>query len=245
MAPTRPGGPSADPGSLWPRQRRLGHASATLATAAAFRARFVGYFWHSRGQRVRGVAKEAGPDPPAEAGGAAVTWVTKPPTPAGGSRPVSETTIRHSRHANPRSPIGPLHRCGQQQHDLGRGPGSWPAHRAALTCPVKLDAEPSRGTQVTSVWPLHRPRVKPPSRRSRVGAAASRRLVLALPGQLAFPVRPGNRSPRVAPGWSGTLGLAWPKGRWLASPKARGCLAGRPDCAGDSPVMDRRGRRRA
>src|SRR6266498_1644024 len=97
MAPTRPGGPSADPGSLWPRQRRLGHASVALATPASFRVRFVGYFWRSRGQRVRGLAKEAGRDPPAEAGGAAVTWVTKPPTPAGGSRPASETTIRYSR----------------------------------------------------------------------------------------------------------------------------------------------------
>src|SRR6266542_3786032 len=48
------------------------------------------------------------------------------------------------------------------------------AYRAALTCPVKLDAEPSRGTQVTPVWPSHRPRLTPPSRRSRVGAAASR-----------------------------------------------------------------------
>src|SRR6266542_2763336 len=129
MAPTRPG-PSADPGSLWPPQRRLGQASASLATAAAFRARFVGYFWRSRGQRVRGVAKEAGRDPPTEAGGEAATSVTKPPTPAGGSSPVSETTIRYSRHADPRSPIGPLNRRGQQQLDLGRGPVSWSAHRA-------------------------------------------------------------------------------------------------------------------
>src|SRR6266542_7067462 len=128
MAPTRPGGPSADQGSLWPRQRLFGHASVALATPAALRARFVGYFRRSRGQRVRGVAKEAGRDPPAEAGGAAVTSVTKPPTPAGGAAPVSETTIRYSRHADPRSPIGPLNRRGQQQLDLGRGPVSWWAH---------------------------------------------------------------------------------------------------------------------
>src|SRR6266511_6215714 len=102
----RPGVSLATPAFLWPRQRRLGHASVALATPAAFGARFVGYFWRSRGQRVRGVAKEADRDPPAEAGGAAVTSVTKPPTPAGGSRPVSETTIRNSRHADPRSPIG-------------------------------------------------------------------------------------------------------------------------------------------
>src|SRR6266540_2315595 len=103
--------------ALWPRQRRLGHACASLATAAAaFRARFVGYFWRSRGQRVRGVAKEAGRDPPAEAGGAAATSVTKPPTPAGESRPASETTIHHSRHADRRSARST--RCGQQQLDL-------------------------------------------------------------------------------------------------------------------------------
>src|SRR6266540_5578177 len=108
MAPPARVVPVPTRGSLWPRQRRFGHASASLATAAAFRARFVGYFWRSRGQRVRGVAKEAGRDPPAEAGGAAATSGTKPPTPAGGSRPVSETTIRHSRHTDRRSPIGPL-----------------------------------------------------------------------------------------------------------------------------------------
>src|SRR6266498_4154284 len=108
MAPTRPGGPSADPGSLWPRQRRLGHASVALATPASFRVRFVGYFWRSRGQRVRGLAKEAGRDPPAEAGGAAATSVTtsvtKPPTPAGGSPP----SIRdnHPVFETRRSPIG-------------------------------------------------------------------------------------------------------------------------------------------
>src|SRR6266498_4462256 len=117
MAPTRPGWSQRRPGvSLaTPAQRRLGHASVALATPAAFRARFVGYFRRSRGQRVRGLAKEAGRDQPAEAGGAAVTSVTKPPTPAGGSRPASETAIRHSRHADPRSPIGPLHRRGQQR----------------------------------------------------------------------------------------------------------------------------------
>src|SRR6266498_2605637 len=72
-----------------PTRGLFGHASVSLATPASLRARFVGYFWRSRGQRVRGVAKEAGRDPPAEAGGAAATSVTKPPTPAGGSRPVS------------------------------------------------------------------------------------------------------------------------------------------------------------
>src|SRR6266540_4468929 len=81
----RPGASLATPASPWPPQRRLGHASASLATPAAFRARFVGYFWRSRGQRVRGLAKEAGRDPPAEAGGAAAKSVTKTPTPAGGS----------------------------------------------------------------------------------------------------------------------------------------------------------------
>src|SRR6266542_2982511 len=131
MAPTRPG-PSADPGSLWPPQRRLGQASASLATAAAFRARFVGYFWRSRGQRVRGVAKEAGRDPPAEAGGAAVTSVTKPPTPAGESPPSIRDNHPLFETADRRSPIGPLHRCRQQQRDLGRGLVSWSAHRAAL-----------------------------------------------------------------------------------------------------------------
>src|SRR6266498_5495174 len=80
-----------------PTRGLFGHASVALATPAALRARFVGYFRRSRGQRVRGVAKEAGRDPPAEAGGAAVTSVTKPPTPAGGSPPSSETTIRYSR----------------------------------------------------------------------------------------------------------------------------------------------------
>src|SRR6266498_750830 len=135
-----------------PTRGLFGHASVALATPAAFRARLVGYFWRSRGQRVRGVAKEAGRDPPAEAGGAAAKSVTKPPTPAGGAAqyPRQPSVIRET--PTRRSPIGPLHRCMQQQLDLGRGPVSWSAHRAALTCPVKLDAEPSRGTQVASVW---------------------------------------------------------------------------------------------
>src|SRR6266498_3374361 len=91
------GGHSHPPQAARRAMRIFGHASVSLATPAAFRARFVGCFWRSGGRRVRGVAKEAGRDPPAEAGGAAVTSVTKPPTPAGGSRPASETTIRYSR----------------------------------------------------------------------------------------------------------------------------------------------------
>src|SRR6266542_5419116 len=118
----------------------FGHASVALATPAAFRARFVGYFWRSRGQRVRGVAKEAGRDQPAEAGGAAVTSVTKPRTPAGGSRPVSETTIRYSRHlALPGQRARPV-QAGRVHNDELRvrsmhdaaddaSGGRWPARR--------------------------------------------------------------------------------------------------------------------
>src|SRR6266540_3071660 len=79
------GGHSHPPQAARRAMRIFGHASGALATPAAFRARFVGCFWRSGGRRVRGVAKEAGRDPPAEAGGAAVTSVTKPPTPAGGA----------------------------------------------------------------------------------------------------------------------------------------------------------------
>ena len=123
-----------------PTRGLFGHASVALATPAAFRARFVGYFWRSRGQRVHGVAKEAGRDQPAEAGGAAVTSVTKPRTPAGGSRPVSETTIRYSRHlALPGQRARPV-QAGRVHNDELRvrsmhdaaddaSSGLWPARR--------------------------------------------------------------------------------------------------------------------
>src|SRR6266498_4119901 len=64
--------PLATRASPWPRERHLGHASVTLATTAVLDARFVGYFGRSRGQRARGVAKDAGRDPPGEAPVAAV-----------------------------------------------------------------------------------------------------------------------------------------------------------------------------
>ena len=47
--------------------RAFGHASATLATRAVFRVRFVRYLRRSRGQSGAGVAKVAGTEPPGEA----------------------------------------------------------------------------------------------------------------------------------------------------------------------------------
>src|SRR6266498_3814169 len=84
--------PLATRASPWPRERHLGHASVTLATTAVLGARFVGYFGRSRGQRARGVAKDAGRDSPGEAPVAAVHRCGN----AYGPRPVKPSSIRDS-----------------------------------------------------------------------------------------------------------------------------------------------------
>jgi len=58
-------------------QRHVGHGSVTLATAAVFGARFVGYFGRSAGQGGAGVAKDAGQDVPAKAHVTAATRVQR------------------------------------------------------------------------------------------------------------------------------------------------------------------------
>src|SRR6266498_449369 len=93
--------PLATRASPWPRERHLGHASVTLATTAVLGARFVGYFGRSRGQRARGVAKDAGRDSPGEAPVAAVHRCGNAYGPRPVKPPVSETPIRLPRHADP------------------------------------------------------------------------------------------------------------------------------------------------
>src|SRR6266540_4063299 len=93
--------PLATRRSLWPRGGPFGHPAVPLATTAVLGARFVGYFGRSRGQRARGVAKDAGRDAPGEARVAAVHRCGNAYGPGRVKPPVSETAIRLPRHADP------------------------------------------------------------------------------------------------------------------------------------------------
>src|SRR6266498_112112 len=118
--------------SPWPRERHLGHASVTLATTAVLGARFVGYFGRSRGQRARGVAKDAGRDAPGEARVAAVHRCGN----AYGPGRVKPSSIRDSHpFAETRRP------CGSSTSTGGRGRGDRLVFPGRGRAEVKSQAE--------------------------------------------------------------------------------------------------------